>query len=404
MSFATAIHFNQFNRSIPALIYRFVLIALGLFLGLVQVKAQSGNQELGQTFKITPDASKYDLFELIDTIEVIRLETTIESRLKEVNYYTHTQNGFIIPDQGTKEIYFFTKDGTYQHKISRLGQGAEEYGGFSNVWVKDEFIEFYDSQNQKLHRYTREGILVEVVEPDIDRGWRTGSMHPTSNGYIINMLDPSLNDRTDMLAIFLDAQLKLNQIVARQSPPNPFPVNLGQRFSKTDTALFYRPVMSDIIYQVDNNQAKPFAKMELGEHWLWSDPLIASDLSLASTLIIKDDTHVFEILPKIGNKYIALTYYYTLKKTGHGLIERTSGRFWPLKLQKKDKSNFSLKFLDWEGERLVTTLPSYELEEFLVRFDKGQWSIRGGHSLESLLNSENPVIIKVKFKAEPGVK
>ena len=388
-----AVRFNPLILSF----YRVCLLTMAVSQG----QAQSAQEDTWPTYQVDMNTRKVDLFDLIDRVELIRLEETEASLLGEVRYYTATQNGFIIPDQRSKEILFFSEDGTYQHKISKWGQGPEEYNGFANAWIKDSLVEFYDGARQNLHRYTLTGELEEIISPAIDKGWRTGNMHPTPEGYIINMLDPGINDKTTLMAIFLDQELKLNQKVNRQSPPIAFPVNLGKRYSHDGTALYYRPVMSDKIYRIENQQPKPFAQLQLGEDWLWSDPMIASELSLASDLVINDESHIFEVIPNIGEQYISLTLYYTIKKTARGLIDRATGKFYQLKLRKQDKSDFKMSFLLWEKDLLVTSLPSYDLEEFLNQLDKEQWSIRGGHSLESLLNSENPVIMKLRFK--PGL-
>ncbi|WP_157716087.1 hypothetical protein, partial [Roseivirga echinicomitans] len=79
-------------------------------------------------------------------------------------------------------------------------------------------------------------------------------------------------------------------------------------------------------------------------------------------------------------------------------IDRETGDFFRFDLRKKDKEDYNLTFLTWEDDRLVSSIAAYDFEEFIDNLGKNQWTVAGGFDLEEIFQSENPVLLKIKFK------
>ncbi|MDR1897936.1 MAG: 6-bladed beta-propeller [Prevotellaceae bacterium] len=72
----------------------------------------------------TKDVSIFDLFE---KIEIIPLETTDESLIKEIYKIVYHNDNFYILDYGLGKIIVFDKDGKFRFTIDQRGQGPGEY-------------------------------------------------------------------------------------------------------------------------------------------------------------------------------------------------------------------------------------------------------------------------------------
>ena len=107
---------------------------------------------------------------------------------------------------------------------------------------------------------------------------------------------------------------------------------------------------------------------------------------------------VYDVFPDIGYKHIVLTYRSKLRRLHWGLIDRSTGKFSRLDLRKKDRENYSINYMQWEDGKFVASIESYDFEEFISNLNKDQYTVKGGFSIEEILASENPVLMKIKFK------
>ena len=80
------------------------------------------------------------------------------------------------------------------------------------------------------------------------------------------------------------------------------------------------------------------------------------------------------------------------------MIDRETGNFTRFDTRKKNKEEYDIRFHEWEGNRLVGFIAAYDFEEFMENLNEGQWTVKGGFDLEGIFESENPILIKIKFK------
>lgn len=91
---------------------------------------------------------------VIDSIEIIRLETTEESIIGRIGSVNVLNDYLIIADDmASGDVLAFDKTGRYSHKIGSYGEGPEEYASIGQVFVHDNQIYVYDRSHSKLITY-----------------------------------------------------------------------------------------------------------------------------------------------------------------------------------------------------------------------------------------------------------
>lgn len=89
--------------------------------------------------------------------------------------------------------------------------------------------------------------------------------------------------------------------------------------------------------------------------------------------------------------------YWSGKIQGH-LINRLTGEVQRIKMDKKSKDAFSLVPFRWDGDRLLASLTSTDVAEFIQSAGNENIKFREGTTLEAIESSENPALVWIKFK------
>lgn len=96
----------------------FVIVLLSLF--SCQKKNESVVIDLNRNDKVS-------IFDLVDSISVIKLETRPECLIKRMNQIIFHKNRFYIFDKSLFSVFCFDKSGKYLFKIHKQGRGPDEY-------------------------------------------------------------------------------------------------------------------------------------------------------------------------------------------------------------------------------------------------------------------------------------
>lgn len=352
---------------------------------------------LAQEFNVDIHSKKQSFFKFIDHVEIIPLEETKNSLLSRVEFYFKIPNGIGIIEKQKNSIVLFAENGKYMNSIYKFGNGPEEYANLGTTWVEDDTIRLYSSHSRNVLNFSLEGKYINTKSVKYPKGLMGGNISPYQGGYVVQLLDmPQVKSNYDLM--FLNSEFKINSFAAAKSNPHPFPVNQGNRFSHLKGQLIWKKQLSDSIFVLKNNHPSPFMKFNFGEDWAWKDPLASSSQKMAFNTIWKEDSKVWEVISKVNEQHILLTFYFRIIENGKGIIDRQTGKFHLFDMRKKDKEDFNIFFLEWEGDRLVSSLQAYDVEEFLENLDESQYSIAGGLKYEDFKYSENPVLLKIKFK------
>lgn len=347
-------------------------------------------------YQIDIHGKRTNLFDIIEHVEIIPLEETENSLLKLADNYFKTPLGFAIPQ--TKKIFLFHGNGEFHRVIDNSGNGPNEYANISSSWYKDGHIELFSGLSRKLQKYTLNGELKETITAKYSKNIIGGSMHPFENGYVFQPLDPSPNNKAELSLVFTD--LELNQIgdIGLKSPPHPFPLNLGKRFTLLNTGeLIYRRVLSEGAFLVDLNHLTPYLNFDYGNDWIWKNPKNTSSIKVASKAIF-GEKGFFEVIPNFSESFITFTFYHSNRTTTKGILDRSTKEYFNLRVRKSDRSDLEMNFIKWENHRLVASMHTSELENILSNLNPNQYIIRGNLTPSDFKYSENPVLLKIKFK------
>ena len=109
------------------------------------------------TFSVSDHGNAHRIENFLEHITIMPLQETQESLISYFEFYLPTSNGFFIGSKGDKKIYFFNKQGEFQFHIESSLKFENSFSGFSNVWIREDILEFFDPNNRKVYRYSLNG-------------------------------------------------------------------------------------------------------------------------------------------------------------------------------------------------------------------------------------------------------
>ena len=124
----------------------------------IQVNNLSNNKEI-------------KLSEICDSIWYVRLESTKESMIGEMNKVIINDKYIIVADFSiSKEVFIFDLNGKFITKISKLGKGPFEYSSIADVcyWPKTKSIFIFDRNSKKIIEYDITGKPVQEIPITFD--------------------------------------------------------------------------------------------------------------------------------------------------------------------------------------------------------------------------------------------
>lgn len=112
-------------------------------------------------------AKEYSYKDLFSRIELIPLETNEESVISEgiTAKTVFSQDAYFIQDRQQDIIAVFDKNGKYQYKIDRRGEGPEEYLGISDFEI-NQFTQQLEilQANGLIYTYSTKGKFLSKIE------------------------------------------------------------------------------------------------------------------------------------------------------------------------------------------------------------------------------------------------
>ncbi|NVK85217.1 MAG: 6-bladed beta-propeller [Cytophagia bacterium] len=345
-------------------------------------------------FKIDLNAPKINFFDAIEHVEIIRLEETEKSLLSYLASYLKTPAGFSLRD--TYKMYFFDEVGNFQQTINKQGDGPEEYSIINSFWIKDEHIELFSGPSRILQHYSLEGDYLKTIPVGYEKDILAGSMIRYEGGYLFQTKSPTRGGDADYELIFTNHDL---DILSQELPKNPSFLlsNASKRFQQNDGDLYFKKTLSDSVFVIVDSKPHLRFRFDFGNDWTWNDPESMSSQRRAVGLMLNGDK-VYEVLPDIGKEYIILTGIINSKTQVKGYINRQTGNFQHFDLRKHNKEDYKINFIKWQDNRLISSIESYDFEEFLKNLKQDEYSIAGGLKYDDFKYSENPVLLRIKFR------
>ncbi|MFT6873138.1 MAG: hypothetical protein ACJAVN_002154 [Roseivirga sp.] len=341
-----------------------------------------------KTFAVDPLVKSSSIFDAIEEVEILGLEETAGSLLSFATSTNVTQDKVIFRNGNKDELYIYSKKGEFIDKINSQGDGPEEYGRLSSFWVNDNKIQIHDGPGTKINSYDLQGnLLTQNKLPEFYtsiRGYKDSYIADVSRTIVQDSLRFSIAfPELDSYSIPIKRQKKTSVIW------------LTSRFSRYEDNVLYTPTYGDTVYMIKDNAASPLLSVDFGEKWLWKDVDLYDNVQ-AQRQAMAPDGMVNMFMPIISKRKML----FTIVKRGNGLflVDRISGGFKRFDLNKKGEGKYSLQAQNWDGDKAIFSIGSDQIGDFLMELGEEKAKFLGNASLKSIENSENPVLIWVKFK------
>lgn len=353
-------------------------------------EAESVAQEGLQSYKLDIKDDKIPIADLIQSIEITRLEETEESLLMHVGQVNFHEDKMIILSNWT--FYIYSKTGEFLSKFNRKGDGPEEYSRMTDIWLEDGIIGVYSTIGRYIKRYDLQGGFIGGNRLDD----RAANVYPYKSGYALDMHFIYTQDSLKYSLVTVDDQMNLDRTFL------PFVKHPGFRgaqfrssFFKVNDDLFYLHTMSDTVYRLTSDSVEPYIHYDFQEDWYFK-----SGVEVKAGFY--EESHrkkqVWFVLNHIGQDYIFL--YTTLgpRMDYDFFIDRETKQ--SVSIDWRISANEKLDFyaIDWNGDEFLISLRSSQLTDLLDQFDQEQYSFTEGTTLEEIESSENPVLVRMKVR------
>lgn len=345
-----------------------------------------------RTFSLDVESSPTSLFDLVESVEIVRLEETKRSLLS--NFYSIERLGsdFVFGDPKEGVVYIYDHLGRFKRRLFEQGEGPKEYSFMLNAWVEGDTIAVFDSGLLRIQKYDSVGNYLATTKvppssPEIaywnDRYYLDASTGVQDDGEVFGV------------RIF-DKKMRLVENAIPLMARKPFGVFWLSPFIRYNDEITYHDTIRDTVYVTNNDTFRPLLSIDYGAQWAWRDQSILLDRDKARTMLRRRG-FVNKFKAIIGSQHVLIQNFWEGKIQNH-LIDRRTGHVQRLRVDKKSKEGFSLVPFRWEGDRLLTSLTSTEVAEFIQSTGRENIKFREGTTLEEIESSENPVLVWVKFK------
>jgi|GEM_PF-3491208 len=375
----------------------FVLVGLTIFfIGCSENKSDNSaiaNKDEFRVFDLNIESEKVKITDLIDNVEVIQLEETSDGLIGEVRQLFYDQNKFVVND-GADHLYVYTDEGEFISKVDRKGGGPIEYGAIQSFWLKRDTLLIYDIWRKSLKQYDLYGTYLGEVRVPI----RVSHLYPNDTEYIGDMDRASLATDQRFNLIFFDHNFsKVTQSVPFKDSI-PFPGLAKNNFDLYGNKVVYKETFGDTVYIIDGRSTSPLLKLNFGEEYFWNDTEMIRDGNRALIEINRREK-VWYLDAEVGSRKVYISVSTSFSDSGlmQFLLDRSTGDLVKIDLRKSNEEKYSISPLMWKEGALLVSLPTYDLEQITQALAPSKIQLRGGSNLESIINSENPVLAWIKF-------
>jgi hypothetical protein len=394
----------SFKQFLNHAIFMRQLIAFLLILLVISSCSKSTSEEVKEALTISDDFKSYTLdselpaerfADLIELVEVMRLEETSNSLLSYIHDVQQTKDQFVFTSGRESNVFVFDLKGKFVRKINRKGEGPEEYLNITDLWLEGDTLAIYSRKQSSVKRYDLRGNFVKADKlPAIP-----GHINSYDNGYAMDMYFRPINDTSYYRYVTLDKDLKPTSMYV----PVNNKITIGF-FLSTNSVTPYKDgvtlhrMMSDTVYYLNEKRFNPLIHLDFGNDWYWKEIRDVTEEFLKN---IQSMDKIWTADAKIGDyKIWVFTYsgFIEGRMVPSFLIDRATGVVHKVDTRKADKSNNVAVAISWDDDRLLYSIQSADVADFLSELNEGQIKFRQGTTLEEIESSENPVLMWVKFK------
>ena len=221
------------------------------------------------SYPLEQTTSVKDLTSFIDSVEIIQLEAKEGSFITQIEKILITSQKHIIILNSTG-IISFNSDGSFRHRIGRIGRAPGEYQKIYDICLnqKEEYLLAVDFNNQILQYSINDGHFLKKIEPELPKDYPpcTGIAPSQENGFFLFGCNPhnksDFNTNFYCLHQFDERGEHLNNFLLREDyvlTPNIITQSYNNNY-------FIRPqTWNNICYRIENGQLSPFIKIDFKE-------------------------------------------------------------------------------------------------------------------------------------------
>lgn len=336
------------------------------------------------------NSSKTDLRNLVESVELMRLQETKESLLSKIRSIYRLNEQFIF--YNGSDIYFYNTRGEYLKKINKAGDGPEEYSRITDLWLEGDTLAIYSRGKSSVNKYSLEGDFISSVKLP----FRLGHINTYKKGYVADMNFSPMKDSLMYNFVVFDKNFEPISLHLPFDPPKVQVLpSLNSVIPYKDGILFFR-TNSDTVYLNKGNEFLPLVHFDFGDHWFWKNK---QGREQKDFMEISTSNAVWEVGMSIGADWIYAKAIIGYSHWEYFLINRSSGSVVRIEGMPEDpKESSDFVDLGWEdGELLFAVQPTY-ISKLIGLLSKEQVKFVKGTTQEKIESSENPVLMWVKFK------
>lgn len=365
--------------------------------GEEQNSSSRSNIDEFRSYPIDLAAPKIKFTELIEAVEIVRLEETEESLLGNVYNIAFHNDLIVFPNVREKSLYFFNSKGDYIKTLNKHGDGPLEYSSLWSYWFKGDTLKIYDNERPRVISYDLDGnYLREIKVPH-------NAMHVYENerGYWLDMSHRFIGDTTNYELISYDHKMENPISFLPFNQPFGFPiVTTTNSMTPYKDALVYKQIFNDSIYLIRGDKIEPLMHTGFGDDFLWKDKELLRNPNMGMSEI-RTANKVWMIWPRVGEELVYLGYSTSFQASYQVILNRTTGEHFQVDTRKDAEEKLGLTMDRWLGNNtILISISSTDLALLLNDLEESQYSFREGSSLAEIESSENPALMWVKFKTE----
>jgi hypothetical protein len=343
-----------------------------------------------KSYKVDIEIEAEPIQDFIEEVEIIGLEETDEALLSFVTDAFSMENHFVLKSGYKGDIFIYSKNGVFERKINRTGNGPDEYAVIGNMWAEGDTVVVFDSNRMRVVKYDFDGNFISGEKIN-----HLG-LHamPYKDGYVLDMSLALVEDSLKYNLLFVDSDLYKISVANPYENPRPSGmIWLATSFSEYDEKVLFHHIYGDTIYSLIDYKAVPLFSIDFGDNWLWgqgdtyTNP--AEERKLMTTSMVK------MFFTEVSQQHILFT---TISRNGTFLLDRESGAYHRFDLKNKGKGSFMMNAIGWNGAKMLFSTSSTDIAEFLEGIPAENVKFAEGNNLEEIESSENPVLMWVKFK------
>jgi hypothetical protein len=355
--------------------------------------------------KISPNKSnKVELLQLIESIELIPLETNDNSLIGNVRSVKADANYLYVSDYNDSPVKMFSKDGKFISATGHKGAGPGEYIQISDFFPSNDTINLFAwSGNRKWIRYSNDNKFLY----ETNMSFPFDVICPLNNDkYLLYVSNGKVSDECDYYLYCIDKDFKIQSRLDPKIPPTDIPFYIAQtHFFRNSEYVLYMKNYCDTVYTVSHElDIHPKYHLDFGKHWFSE-----------SFLKTYYDKTVFQIYDAVNQSEYAKFISFCENKenfiVGYCIQHDKTDCFY-ITIYFKDTGkvfNFKSASTDLlvnlivhphcvDGNQFVSLIPAYELLEIASQIDAGEVSEKIKECVKKIDESNNPVLVRYNFK------